>query len=81
MYLDDGNSIEQASTSEIVFSYDNGAFEMKGSFGYDAGVSINNITLLGASSQQTAQGPISQRRRISISLVARGRSFRVRRGV
>jgi alpha-glucosidase len=59
LYLDDGDSIEQKATSNIKFTYDNGKFEMSGEFGYDAGVSIKNITVLGAKTQQTVQGPVS----------------------
>lgn len=57
LYLDDGDSIQQASTSNIVFTYDNGAFSMTGDFGYDAGVSIKNITVLGTG--QSVQGPVA----------------------
>lgn len=57
LYLDDGDSIEQNATSNIVFTYNNGAFSMSGSFGYDAGVSIKNITVLGTG--QSVQGPVS----------------------
>lgn len=59
LYLDDGDSINQTSTSNIVFTYDNGAFSMSGDFGYKTDVSIKNITLLGATTQQTVQGPVS----------------------
>jgi len=61
LYLDDGDSINQTATSNIVFTYDNGAFSMGGDFGYQTNVSIKNITLLGANGQQTVQGPISLR--------------------
>ncbi|GAB7352416.1 hypothetical protein MBLNU459_g2839t3 [Dothideomycetes sp. NU459] len=47
LYLDDGNSLVQAATSFIQFDYTNGVFSMSGSFGYDAGVSITSIILLG----------------------------------
>ncbi|KAH5411779.1 alpha/beta-glucosidase agdC [Parastagonospora nodorum] len=57
LYLDDGDSINQTSTSNIVFTYDNGAFSMSGEFGYDAGVSIKNITVLGT--EMSVQGPVS----------------------
>ncbi|KAF1943725.1 alpha-glucosidase-like protein [Clathrospora elynae] len=57
LYLDDGNSIEQAATSMISFGYDNGAFTMEGDFGYATDVVISNITVLG--SRQTIQGPIA----------------------
>jgi alpha-glucosidase len=58
LYLDDGDSIEQDGTSEIVFSFDNGRFSMTGSFGYATDVAIKNITLLGANAQLTVQGPV-----------------------
>jgi alpha-glucosidase len=59
LYLDDGDSINQTATSNIVFTYDNGAFSMSGDFGYQTNVSIKNITLLSANGQQTVQGPVS----------------------
>ncbi|KAF1921639.1 alpha-glucosidase-like protein [Ampelomyces quisqualis] len=59
LYLDDGDSINQTSTSNILFTYDNGAFSMSGSFRYQTDLSIKNITLLGAMTQQTVQGPVS----------------------
>jgi alpha-glucosidase len=58
LYLDDGDSINQTSTSNIVFTYDNGAFSMSGNFGYQTDLKIKNITLLGATTQQTVQGPV-----------------------
>ncbi|KAK0258364.1 hypothetical protein LTR35_018165 [Friedmanniomyces endolithicus] len=55
LYLDDGVSIEQAATSCIDFSYDaSGHFAMTGSFGYEAGVSITSITVLGTNSSSGA---------------------------
>jgi alpha-glucosidase len=59
LYLDDGDSIEQKATSEIVFTYDNGAFSMDGTFGYETDVKIKNITVLGEMTQRTVQGPVS----------------------
>lgn len=47
LYLDDGDSIEQPNTSEITFSYASGSFSMTGTYGYDAGVNIESITILG----------------------------------
>lgn len=47
LYLDDGSSIVQEAVSEIDFSYEKGKFTMSGSFEYDAGVSIETITILG----------------------------------
>ncbi|PSN66558.1 hypothetical protein BS50DRAFT_417386 [Corynespora cassiicola Philippines] len=49
LYLDEGDAIEQPSVSEIVFTYDNGHFEMTGSFGYETDLVIKNVTILGAS--------------------------------
>jgi alpha-glucosidase len=49
LYLDDGVSLEQEATSYIEFSYDGGSstFKMGGTFGYDSGVVIESITVLG----------------------------------
>jgi alpha-glucosidase len=46
LYLDDGDSIKQPSTSEIEFTYDNGVLKVSGSFDYtaeDARVSVVKI--------------------------------------
>jgi len=54
LYLDDGVSIEQPATSYITFNYDkSGKFAMTGSFGYDAGVSITTVTVLGSNSSSS----------------------------
>jgi alpha-glucosidase len=47
LYLDDGTSIEQPNTSMITFSFANGEFSMSGSYGYNAGVNVESITILG----------------------------------
>jgi alpha-glucosidase len=49
LYLDDGVSLEQESTSYIEFSYDgeSSTFKMGGTFDYDSGVIIESITVLG----------------------------------
>jgi alpha-glucosidase len=61
LYLDDGDSITQPSTSNIKFSYADGTFKMTGTYGYDAGVSIKSIILLGDSSQTfTVNIPLTQ---------------------
>ncbi|KAK1057199.1 hypothetical protein LTR12_013002 [Friedmanniomyces endolithicus] len=61
LYLDDGVSIEQAATSYIDFKYDaSGHFAMTGSFGYDAGVSITSITVLGENSTAASAGAYSK---------------------
>lgn len=57
LYLDDGDSLEQSSTSLINFSFNNGAFSMSGDFGYNTDCVIQNITILGTG--QSVQGPVS----------------------
>lgn len=47
MYLDDGKSIVQDKVSEIDFEYAHGTLSITGSFEYDAGVTIEAITVLG----------------------------------
>ncbi|KAE8142306.1 glycosyl hydrolases family 31-domain-containing protein [Aspergillus pseudotamarii] len=51
LYLDDGESIVQDAVSEIDFVYEDGKLSMTGSFEYEAGVSIEVITVLGVESQ------------------------------
>lgn len=53
LYLDDGQSLMQQATSSINFYYDSNGFSMNGTFGYNAGVSINSITVLGGSGNGT----------------------------
>lgn len=47
LYLDDGISNVQEAVSEIDFEYKDGVLCMTGSFEYDAGISIEMITVLG----------------------------------
>jgi len=49
LYLDDGDSLVQEATSEIRFWYDRKTrvLEMNGTFEYDSGVMIRNVTILG----------------------------------
>lgn len=47
LYLDDGISNVQEAVSEIDFEYKGGVLSMSGTFEYDAGVSIEMITVLG----------------------------------
>lgn len=47
LYLDDGVSLEQPSSSYIHFDYTDGVFSSNGTFAYDAGVSISIVTVLG----------------------------------
>ncbi|KAK5111910.1 hypothetical protein LTR62_004642 [Meristemomyces frigidus] len=48
LYLDDGVSIEQPATSYITFTYDGKSLAITGSFGYEVGVDITSVTLLGS---------------------------------
>lgn len=59
LYLDDGVSIAQPATSEIFFSYSakEGTFKMTGTFGYDAGVGIERVVVLGAH-RNTGKGEV-----------------------
>ena len=56
LYLDDGVSIDQAATSNIAFAYDGSTLSMSGTFGYDAGVSVANIVLLGVTNGANGTG-------------------------
>lgn len=48
LYLDDGDSLVQASTSNIQFSYTNSALQMSGKYGHDVGsVKIAQVVFLG----------------------------------
>ena len=48
LYLDDGVSLVQETTSYIDFYYtDKGVFSMQGSFGYDSGIFIESVIVLG----------------------------------
>ena len=53
LYLDDGESVVPDTVSEIDFKYEDGKFSMSGSFGYQPGVTIEAITLLGVDTQPT----------------------------
>ncbi|KAG8533509.1 uncharacterized protein KY384_002295 [Bacidia gigantensis] len=47
LYLDDGESLQQAATSDITFTFGNGKFSMAGKFGYAAGVNVVEVVVLG----------------------------------
>ncbi|KAM0551272.1 hypothetical protein ACHAPJ_008617 [Fusarium lateritium] len=51
LYLDDGISVVQDAVSEIDFKYTKGKLSIGGTFEYDAGVSIETVTVLGVSSK------------------------------
>ncbi|KAF2710148.1 glycoside hydrolase family 31 protein [Pleomassaria siparia CBS 279.74] len=50
LYLDDGDSLVQAGTSDIEFQYDNGKISMDGTFGYKTDVGVSSVTVLGSES-------------------------------
>ena len=70
LYLDDGVSIVQKTTTYIEFSYSkDGTFAMNGHFGYDPEVYIESIVVLGSGSegkQVLIHEPISLSDRYSI---------------
>ncbi|KAF2113057.1 glycosyl hydrolases family 31-domain-containing protein [Lophiotrema nucula] len=78
LYLDEGDAIEQPSTSEIQFSYNDGEFRMTGTFGYETSSVIKNVTVLGGapsngryqtqSLSATIDGPIELTGEYSASL-------------
>lgn len=55
LYLDDGESIEPSQTSEITFTYNNGALTGNGSFGYNPHVKLAKITILGCRGKETVK--------------------------
>lgn len=68
LYLDDGNSLVQAATSFITFTYASGKLSSSGSFGYNPGVSISVITLLGGGQQKNETANIPVKRSTTVSL-------------
>lgn len=48
LYLDDGSTVNPQQYSYIQFSFDNGHLVANGSFGYDPGVQLRGITVLGS---------------------------------
>jgi alpha-glucosidase len=48
LYLDDGESLVQAATSEIVFTWDGKKIKMAGTFGYSTRVGVKSVTVMGS---------------------------------
>jgi alpha-glucosidase len=47
LYVDDGESLEPASSTRVSFEYDHGRLTVKGSFGYRLGVKVKKVVFLG----------------------------------
>lgn len=47
LYLDDGESLVQSGTSEIVFSWDGKTINMSGTFGFTTRVGVKSVTIMG----------------------------------
>lgn len=47
LYLDDGESLAQPSTSNIDFAFNSSTFSLTGTFGYDPGVKLAEVAFLG----------------------------------
>jgi alpha-glucosidase len=47
LYVDDGESVVQARTTEVAFAYAKGKLEVKGTFGYAIGVNVAQVKVLG----------------------------------
>lgn len=55
LYLDDGDSVEPKTKSELHFSYKNGGLTSNGSFGYNPHVKLAKITILGCRGKETVK--------------------------
>jgi len=58
LYIDDGVSVSPQTTTSVTFKYANGSLDVKGEFGFDAGVKIARVIILDAQSapKQVAVG-------------------------
>lgn len=51
LYIDDGLSLEQASTTYVNFAWNGSVLSVRGTYEYAAGVNISNINMLGINSE------------------------------
>lgn len=59
LYLDDGESLEQEAVSEIEFAYDGeGRLSVSGTFGFEAGVVIEDVVVLGRGAGPASLVPV-----------------------
>jgi alpha-glucosidase len=56
LYLDDGESLSPQQQSEITFSYNSSTIGWNGSFGYDPGVNVASLVLLGQTGNVNVKG-------------------------
>lgn len=52
LYLDDGESLQQGGTSQIVFSWDGDNIKMDGTFGFSTRVGVKTVTIMDSSPQK-----------------------------
>lgn len=52
LYLDDGESLEQKGTSEIVFTWDGSKIKMEGTFGFSTRIGVKSMTVMGDEPQK-----------------------------
>jgi len=50
LYIDDGESIVQAASTQVKMSFKNGKLDVSGSFGFATGVNVSRIRFLGVNS-------------------------------
>lgn len=71
LYLDDGESIEQPSASEIEFSFSNGKFSVTGSFGYvgasGESTTVSKVVILGQEKAGTTGNYDSSKQTIEVN--------------
>lgn len=51
LYVDDGVSVSQNATTEVVFTFGNGVLNVNGTFGYELGVKVSRVVVLDVKSQ------------------------------